>query len=301
MDLSVVVPTLNGRERLGACLDALTERAPTAEVIVVNGPSADGTTGMVRARRDVDRLVEVSDRRATVARNAGVEAATGEIVAFVGDDHRVTDGWADAVRAAIDEGADAVTGPCRRTVRGGATSESAEQRRVGGREVTFFNADNAAFDAATLRRLDGFDESLRTGGARDAAHRLAGLEGTVRWRAEAATVREAPAADGGRDPAEWGWTYRALGYRLVKNYGPRPTVLARLVGRAVGDGVRAGIDVIRGNGQPSRWLGNGKNVAGGAVRGVRDGLRARTEDTSDSRNPHGLSDRSDRAVSVYEE
>ncbi|ERH11958.1 MAG: hypothetical protein J07HB67_00969, partial [halophilic archaeon J07HB67] len=38
MELSVVVPTLNGRDRLATALDALTAAAPTAEVIVVNGP-----------------------------------------------------------------------------------------------------------------------------------------------------------------------------------------------------------------------------------------------------------------------
>lgn len=76
MDLSVVVPTLNGRDRLAACLDALAAHAPEAEVIVANGPSADGTTGMVRDRDDVDVLVEISDRTVNVARNAGIEVAT---------------------------------------------------------------------------------------------------------------------------------------------------------------------------------------------------------------------------------
>jgi glycosyltransferase involved in cell wall biosynthesis len=74
MQLSVVVPTLNDREHLGATLDALAERVPSAEVIVANGPSTDGTTGMVRDRDDVDLLVEVSDRVPNVVRNAGIEA-----------------------------------------------------------------------------------------------------------------------------------------------------------------------------------------------------------------------------------
>ena len=54
MQLSVVVPTLNARRRLVACLDALAAVAPESEVVVVNGPSADGTTGIVREREDVD-------------------------------------------------------------------------------------------------------------------------------------------------------------------------------------------------------------------------------------------------------
>ncbi|MFC6724652.1 glycosyltransferase family 2 protein, partial [Halobium palmae] len=96
MELSVVVPTLNGRDRLAASLDSLAARAPDAEVVVVNGPSADGTTGMVRERDDVDLLVELSDRTINVARNAGIEAASGDAVAFLGDDLGVEDGWVDA-------------------------------------------------------------------------------------------------------------------------------------------------------------------------------------------------------------
>jgi len=110
MDLSVVVPTLNGRDRLAACLDALAAHAPEAEVIVANGPSADGTTGMVRDRDDVDVLVEISDRTVNVARNAGIEVATGDIVALVDYDNRIGEGWLDAVRAGLDD-ADVVTGP----------------------------------------------------------------------------------------------------------------------------------------------------------------------------------------------
>jgi Glycosyl transferase family 2. len=39
MQLSVVVPTLNGRDQLLSCLDRLTAEAPDAEIIVVNGPT----------------------------------------------------------------------------------------------------------------------------------------------------------------------------------------------------------------------------------------------------------------------
>lgn len=300
MDLSVMVPTLNGRDRLSATLDALTEHAPTAEVVVVNGPSADGTTGMVRDRTDVDRLIEVSDRERTVARNAGIEAVTGEVIAFVGDDQRITETWVRAIEDAMSAGADAVTGPSRRPVRGGTTSESPDRRTVAGREVTYFRGDNVAFDAGTLRRLNGFDEYLADDGARDAADRLAGLGGTVTWRSDAATLQTVSAADGGRAPEEWAETYRSLAYRLVKNYGPRPTVFLRIFRQAIGDGASAAVDVLRGAGAPSTWAGNGRSVAVGSLQGITAGIKARTADGSQSRNPHGLTERSDRAVSVYE-
>src|SRR6056297_738215 len=102
MDLSVVVPTLNGRDRLAACLDALAADAPDAEVVVVNGPSSDGTTGMVRDRDDVDVLVEISERNLNVARNAGVQAAGGDVVAFLRYDLAVEDGWAEAILESVE-------------------------------------------------------------------------------------------------------------------------------------------------------------------------------------------------------
>jgi len=47
---------------------------------------------MVRDRDDVDVLVEISDRTVNVARNAGIEVATGDIVALVDYDNRIGEG-----------------------------------------------------------------------------------------------------------------------------------------------------------------------------------------------------------------
>ncbi|MFB6127617.1 MAG: glycosyltransferase family 2 protein [Halolamina sp.] len=298
MSISVVVPTLNGRDRLAASLDALAANAPDAEVVVVNGPSADGTTGMVRDRDDVDVLVEVSDRCLNVARNAGIDAAGGDVIALVGDDYRVEPEWADAVVEAVED-ASVVTGPTHQTVRAGVTTESVERRTIAGRDVVYVDGDNVAFRRETVEALDGFDEYLETGGARDASHRLAGMDADVTWASEMC-VRGEYEADGGSRRRDWGWRYRALGYRLVKNYGLRPTVVRRVAGHAVDDGFDAAVDVVRRRSKPTAWFGNGRDVLGGIATGVSDGLVARARDRSDSRNPHGLSKRADRAVARYD-
>ncbi|WP_337680941.1 glycosyltransferase family 2 protein [Halorubrum lacusprofundi] len=331
MDLSVVVPTLNGRDRLAACLDALAAHAPEAEVIVANGPSADGTTGMVRDRDDVDVLVEISDRTVNVARNAGIEVATGDIVALVDYDNRIGEGWLDAVRAGLDD-ADVVTGPVTpiEPEQGGRDGEASangerivrddehdderddehdderdgpERRTIAGTEVTYFEGGNVAFRREALRDLDGFDEYLRTGGARDAAHRLAQMGRTVAWREDLAVTKALPsptAADCGRTAREWGWKYRALAYRLLKNYGVRPTVVARAGTHAATDAFGAAGDVIRGESTPSRWVATGRDVLVGLAGGSSDGLVARSRDRSPARNPNGISKRADRAVAKYD-
>lgn len=291
----MVVPTLNGRDRLSACLDALTAHAPDAEVIVANGPSADGTTGMVRDRDDVDVLVEISDRSVNVARNAGTVAAGGDAVAFVDFDRRITEGWRAAVADGL-EAAPVVTGPSSPRIEGGPAVEEAESRRIAGREVRYFTSGNVAFRRAVLEELDGFDEYLRVGGARDAAHRLAGLDRDVAWRDGMAVTRE-PLPDDERD---WREKYRALGYRLIKNYGIRPTVPRRILSHAVRDATSAARGVLTGEGTPTEWVGNGWRVASGAIGGTTDGLLARARDRSPTRNPHGLSVRHDRAVATYD-
>jgi glycosyltransferase involved in cell wall biosynthesis len=299
MHLSVVVSTLNGREQLGRALDALAEDAPEAEVVVVNGPSSDGTTGMVRERDDVDVLVELSERNLNVARNAGVQAASGDVLAFLRYDLSVEPGWADGIREAIGAGADVVTGPTHRSVRAGVTTESRETWSVGGRDVTFVNGDNGAFTRDALSAVDGFDEYLETGGSRDVSHRVAAFEFDVAWNPDVCVQGEFR-TDGGREPADWGAKYRSLAYRLAKNYGMAPAVIYHTAKTATFDGVRALRDVIRGNSTPSSWLENGKRVFSGIAVGTKDGLAARKRTTSSSVNPNGLSSRADRAVTMYE-
>jgi glycosyltransferase involved in cell wall biosynthesis len=298
MTLSVVVPTLNGRERLATTLDALGNHAPDAEVVVVNGPSADGTTGMVRERDDVDVLVEIADRTVTTARNAGIERASGDTIAFVNHGLAVTDRW----RQALDDGltdAAVATGPVHERLRGGVTSESVESRNIAGRDVTYFNGGNVAFRRRALDDLDGFDEYLTIGGARDAAHRLGAFDHDVAWMPGMGVESEIE-TDGGIRETDWGWKYRSLAYRLVKNYGPRPTVSVRIARHAGADAFDALADVARGEEEPSNWLGTGSEVVRNVAIGVKDGLWARTLDGTPRHNPRGRTSRADRAVDVYE-
>jgi hypothetical protein len=297
MDLSVAVPTLNARDHLAGCLDALATNAPDAEVVVVNGPSADGTTGMVQGRDDVDVLVELADRTINAARNAGIERASGDVVAFVHPFRAIEPDWPAAIDAGLADAA-VVTGPTHTQLTAGVETESVEQRTIAGREITYFNAGNVAFRREPLDESDGFDEYLEVGGARDLAHRLGALDYAVTWRDEM-SVREEVGADGGSGP-EWGPKYRSLAYRLAKNYGLRPTVVRRLVGHAGGDALEELRRVIRGERRPSRWLATGRTVTTNLAVGLKDGHGARRLDRTPRRNPRGRSTRTDRAVEVYD-
>lgn len=295
----MVVPTLNNRDHLSDCLDALSAEAP-GELVVVNGPSTDGTSGLARDHDAVDSLVEVADRNLNVARNAGIAATTGDAVAFVDQRVVVDEGWADGVRDALAAGADAVTGPTR--TEEGPTQTGAEEQMIAGRRVVYVNGDNLAFARPTITDLDGFDEYLKTGGARDAAHRLAGMDRRVEWARDAGAVGRpgGDIADRLTDESRWAAKYRSLSYQLTKNYGPRPSVAGRIVRHAAGDGFRALAEVVTGEGVPSTWVNDGRTVLGSAITGSRDGMRARRSSDSPTRNPHGLSTRMDRAEARYD-
>jgi glycosyltransferase involved in cell wall biosynthesis len=305
MDVSVVIPTLNGRDQLAASIDAITEYAPGVEVVVVNGPSADGTSGMVRNRDDVDVLVEIDERNVNVGRNAGIERATGDVIALVEYDLTIEEGWLEALKKGLaavpsDGGKrGAVTGPTHRRLRAGMTTEKPEARQIKDRDVHYFGGGNVAFRREALTAIDGFDENLQTGGARDAAHRLAGLDYGVAWESSMNVARELE-ADGGQMERNWRLRYRSLCYRLVKNYGLRLSIAYRIIRHAGADAVEALRDVAGGQGRPTAWLGNGREVVRGAFSGIAQGLIARFNDRSTRRNPNGWSARTDRAVTIHE-
>lgn len=326
MQLSVVVTTLNGREHLVRCLDALSAHAPSAEVVVVNGPSVDGTTGMVRRRDDVDVLVEIDERNINVARNAGITRSSGSVIAFLDYWHCVEAGWAEVIQSTFERVApahrasghgpavpSAVTGPVQRSRGTGAV----DRRTISGIRVTYFDGGNVAVQRDALDAIDGFDEYLATGGARDAAHRLARLGHDVEWQLamsvrEDAHPRQTAGTHNANPPGfrprchaastttlDWNWRYRSLTYRLVKNYGT-PS-LWRVARHTAADAKTALTTVARGETRPSDWLENSREITTGAVVGLKDGLIARLRDRTPRHNHNGVSTRTNRAVAVYDE
>jgi len=302
MDISVVITALNGRATLSATLDSIAEHLPDAEVIVANGPSADGTSGLVCDHAAVDRLLELSDRNPNVARNAGLAVASGAAVAFIGQGTQIKADWRSTVTAALRSGADAVTGPIHRELGGDVTTETVEETTVGSREVRYFDPGNVIFTRETIEALDGFDERLQVGSARDTAHRMAGMDQTLSWEPKAAVLRARPRPSGHVDPQTsiHAQGYRARGYRMAKNYGPGWQTVNHLVREIVGDGLAETGAVLAGSTPPSVWAGKGRAAITQVLAGVKDGLIARVSDRSPKRNPHGLSARRDRPVSTCE-
>ncbi len=94
--VSVVICAYNAERTMDACLASLRNlNYPDYEVIVVNDGSTDRTPAITaehKARYDADRdgprmvVVDQPNRGLSVARNVGMEAATGEIIAYTDSD-----------------------------------------------------------------------------------------------------------------------------------------------------------------------------------------------------------------------
>lgn len=92
--VSVVVCSYNAERTLAACLDSLQRlNYPDYEIILVDDGSTDTTAQIVFLRPDVRSFRHERNLGLSTARNTGLAAATGEIVAFTDADCRADADW----------------------------------------------------------------------------------------------------------------------------------------------------------------------------------------------------------------
>jgi len=94
--VSVVVPVFNRARVLPKCIDSLLRSDyPKArwELVCVDNGSTDGSMAVLRSYGERVRVLEEKRRGAAAARNTGVHAATGEVIAFTDSDCVVDPRW----------------------------------------------------------------------------------------------------------------------------------------------------------------------------------------------------------------
>jgi O-antigen biosynthesis protein len=91
--VSVVVASYNGARTLDSCLLSLQElNYPDYEVILVDDGSTDNTQDIAKNYPKVKNIRQ-TNHGLSVARNVGIAAATGDVVAFTDSDCRVDEDW----------------------------------------------------------------------------------------------------------------------------------------------------------------------------------------------------------------
>jgi len=109
MKLSVVMPFYNAVDSLGVQLEALANQhwSEPWEVILADNRSTDGSRQIAeryKKRLPNLRIVDASARQgSSFARNIGVQAATGEAIAFCDADDEVAPGWVAAMGKALSQ------------------------------------------------------------------------------------------------------------------------------------------------------------------------------------------------------
>lgn len=171
IDVSVVLPTLNGARFIESQLRALAAQQTSRswEVIVVDGGSEDATVELVRSFR-IDgvpmHIVELSGAPGINAGlNAGVRVSRGSVVLVAEQDDVVGDGWIEALAEALRT--DHLVGSRRST---NLLNEAQNRNsRAGVAEdvfchVPFVTATGMGFRRSLWNELGGFDEEFRYGG-----------------------------------------------------------------------------------------------------------------------------------------
>jgi glycosyltransferase involved in cell wall biosynthesis len=103
MSVSVVIPVKNGEPWVAEAIESvLAQGRPELEVIIVDGNSTDGSAETA-ASYDGVRVLKQKGTGLTGAWNQGIEAATGELIAFLDSDDRWLPGKLDSQLRLLDE------------------------------------------------------------------------------------------------------------------------------------------------------------------------------------------------------
>jgi O-antigen biosynthesis protein len=191
--VSVIIATRDRPRILARCLDSvLAVDYPRVEVVVVdNDPETSATADLIASEYQARgvRYVREPQRGLAAAHNCGVEAASGELLAFTDDDVVVDRDWVTALAAAftLTDGVGAVTGLIVPGELRTASQVGLERhgRFTKGFEPKVFDLEahrpadrrfplgvgqcgsgaNMAFNPQCLRRIGGFNPALGTGTA----------------------------------------------------------------------------------------------------------------------------------------
>lgn len=179
--VSVIVPVRDGAATIGSCLGALAALdypRERLEVVVVDNRSRDDTRDVV-ARHPVRLVCEDAVQSSYAARNRGVAAASGAILAFTDADCVPDRAW---LRALVAPFVSADVGGVAGAIEAFAATSTVErfqarrairaERAFAHPVLPFAQTANAAYPRDLVVALGGFDARLPFGGDLDFSWRL---------------------------------------------------------------------------------------------------------------------------------
>ena len=216
--VSVVVPVRDGERTIAACLEALRRQsfpAERREILAVDNGSADRTPELIRS----GGATYLSEPRPGVsnARNRGIEAARGEIVALLDADCLAEPNWLGELVAPF---ADPEVGCVAGELRHGPAETPAQRQsvRMLGNWQRFATSSNppyvvtanAAFRRSVFDQIGLFDPRMTRAQDVELSLRFNQLSPLrVRYRPQAVVYHDHPATQRGFFRQQLGWAYGA--------------------------------------------------------------------------------------------
>ena len=171
--ISVVVAAYNAARTLKTCLDSLGRiDYPDYEVILVDDGSEDATGGIASQYRWLHYLRHEQNLGLSAARNTGIAAASGEIIAFTDADCRADEDWLYYLAGDLLAGGDAGVGGPNLLPPDDSVVAAAVMASPGGpahvmltdRLAEHIPGCNMAFYKQALLDIGGFDARFRQAG-----------------------------------------------------------------------------------------------------------------------------------------
>jgi cellulose synthase/poly-beta-1,6-N-acetylglucosamine synthase-like glycosyltransferase len=230
--VSIVIPVYNARKTLVKCLDAISKLDyPDYEVIVVDDGSTDGSAELCEAYWNV-RVIRLDRGGPSRARNAGIEAARGELTAFTDGDCIVDRQWLRELAKGFQSPEIAGVGgdqkspddetPTGRTIQdffkaiGFMTGYIKTRAQM--TETDHNPSCNSVYPKALLQGLGGFNESLWPGEDVDLDYRIRRLGYKLMYNPAAVVGHYRP--DDYRGLWRMMQRYGACQFHLIRMYGP---------------------------------------------------------------------------------
>jgi GT2 family glycosyltransferase len=222
--VSVVVASYNGDQTLNSCLTSLQRlNYPDCEIILVDDGSTDTTAKIAQAHPVVRLIRHPWNLGLSAARNTGIAAATGEIIAFTDADCRADEDWLRyLVGDLLNSDFAGIGGPNLLPPEDSLVA-AAVMVSPGGpahvmltdRQAEHIPGCNMAFHKWALEEVGGFDPVFRK----------AGDDVDLCWRLQQAGYRI------GFSPAAFVWHYRRSTIRAYlkqqRGYGEAEALLAQ--------------------------------------------------------------------------
>lgn len=203
--VSVIICTRDGEDRIASCLSAVTNmRGGGFEIIVVDDGSTDATAEIVAKNFPQARLLRLEPSGLSAARNAGAEAARGEILAFTDDDCEPDEEWVSRLRPIFKDGNFAAAGGPNLPPKARGWEEAVVVASPGAPshvmlddvEAEHLPGCNLAVTRAAFFAIGGFDPQFWTAGddvdfcwrLRDAGFRLGFVPGAFVWHRRRTTI-----------------------------------------------------------------------------------------------------------------